>query len=162
MTRGAGLPAQECFVCRKHRGEIEPPGGALYEDELVYASHGVIEDGERTAYPGVLFVEPRRHVPGMAQLTAAEAERVGLLTSRLARALETSEGAERTYLSVLGHHVSHLHVWIVPRYAGTPEDRVGLAVLRWPGAPSADASQIEALCQRIRNALAREGRGDRK
>jgi hypothetical protein len=26
-------------VCRKHAGELPPPGGPLLEDELIYASH---------------------------------------------------------------------------------------------------------------------------
>jgi hypothetical protein len=28
--------SSDCFVCRKHRGEIGVPGGAIYEDALVY------------------------------------------------------------------------------------------------------------------------------
>ena len=30
-----------CFVCRKHRGEIDLPGGVLYEDDLVCATGSV-------------------------------------------------------------------------------------------------------------------------
>jgi len=146
-----------CFVCRKHRGELRMPGGNLYEDDLVCASHGELPDGKTHTYPGVLFVEPRRHVPGMAGLTRAEAERVGLVASRLARALETCAGAEHTYLAVLGHHVSHLHVWIVPRYPGTPPDVFGLDVLRWPDRPRADVTELEQLCGRLRQHLADEG-----
>src|SRR6266571_4995755 len=26
----------DCFICRKHRGEIVIPGGAIHEDELLY------------------------------------------------------------------------------------------------------------------------------
>lgn len=33
------LQTTECFVCQKHRGEIIIPGGAIYEDHLVYAGH---------------------------------------------------------------------------------------------------------------------------
>ena len=148
--------SDDCFVCRKHRGEIAIPGGTVYEDDLVYASHGKPADGATTQYPGLLFVEPRRHVPGMSGLTRAEAERVGWLVSRLSRALETSEKAERTYLAVLGHHVPHLHVWLVPRYPGTPDDVIGMGVLRWADAPKADASEIAALCGRVREHVARE------
>jgi diadenosine tetraphosphate (Ap4A) HIT family hydrolase len=148
--------SDDCFVCRKHRGEIAIPGGTVYEDDLVYASHGKPPDGATTQYPGLLFVEPRRHVPGMSGLTRAEAERVGWLVSRLSRALETSEKAERTYLAVLGHHVPHLHVWLVPRYPGTPSDVWGTAVLEWAGRPRASAAEVESLCQRIREQLEEE------
>ncbi len=146
----------DCFVCRKQRGEVEIPGGVIYRDDLVYCSHGALDDGATTGYPGILFVEPRRHVPGLADLTGPEAERVGLLTSRLSRALEAIDEVERTYVAVLGHHVAHLHVWILPRYAGTPENVYGMDVLRWADAPRASATGIAALCERVRERLARE------
>ena len=65
----------DCFVCRKHRGEIEMPGGVLFEDELVYVSHGAMQR-DQLAYPGVCFIEPKRHVATMADLTRVEAERI--------------------------------------------------------------------------------------
>jgi histidine triad (HIT) family protein len=104
---------ETCFVCRKHRGELQMPGGVVYQDDLVYVSHGTMKPDGLT-YPGIFFVEPRRHVPTMADLTRPESERVGWLASVVSRAL-AREGAERSYLEVLGHHVPHLHVWIVPR-----------------------------------------------
>lgn len=146
----------DCFVCQKHSGEFEIPGGALYEDELVYASHGRIAEDATEAVLGTLFIEPKRHVPGFADLTRAEAERIGLLTSRLAQALERGEGAERTYVFVFGHHVPHLHVWLVPRYPGTPEDLIGFRVQEWAQAPRGGESEIGALCDRIRAHLERE------
>ena len=117
------------FVCRKHRGEITMPGGAIFEDDLVYVSHGQMKP-DAFAYPGVLFIEPKRHVPSMADLVRAESERIGWLASVVSRAL-LNEGAERNYLDVFGHHVDHLHLWIVPRYPGTPSNLVGVAVMDW-------------------------------
>jgi histidine triad (HIT) family protein len=57
------------------------PGGPVAEDDLVLVSHIVTPDalgreGTR-AYLGHLFVEPRRHAPGLADLTNAEAQSVG-------------------------------------------------------------------------------------
>lgn len=144
-------PADACFVCSKQRGEVDVPGGVLYEDDLVYASHGVLDSHH--GYPGLLFVEPKRHAPGFPDLTTAEAERVGLLIHRLSRALEAVTDAERTYVAVLGHHVPHLHVWLVPRYPGTPAELWGTDVLRWDDAPVASYEEIAALCQRIRERL---------
>ena len=68
-------PRGSCFVCDKHRGEVDVPGGALYEDDLVYVSHGKLSEETGRGYPGVLFIEPKRHVDGLAELTDAEAER---------------------------------------------------------------------------------------
>ena len=145
--------ATDCFVCRKQRGEVDVPGGALYRDDLVYASHGALDPKRGTSYPGVLFVEPLRHVPGLADLSDAESQRVGLIASRLARALEQVAGAERVYLHALGHHVPHLHVWVVPRYPGTPDEVGPFELGRWPDAPRAKAPEIISLCDRLRSHL---------
>lgn len=139
-----------CFVCDKHLGQIDVPGGVVYEDDLVYASHGIIPANQSTTYLGTLFVEPKRHVPGIAELTDPEARQIGLLSSRLARALKHSERAEHVYVFVLGHHVDHLHVWLVPRYPGTPPEYWAMRLSDWPDAPKGDAVQIGALCGRIR------------
>ncbi len=144
-----------CFVCDKHAGRIEVPGGALYRDELLYASHGIIPEGRSRTYLGTLFVEPRRHLSGIAELDDREARELGLLTTRLARALKHSEGAEHVYVFVLGHHVDHLHVWLVPRYPGTPPEYLPFRLSEWPDAPKGDAAAIAALCERVRAQLDR-------
>ncbi|MFI5315432.1 MAG: HIT family protein [Myxococcota bacterium] len=140
----------DCFVCRKHRGEIDVPGGAICEDELVYSSHGIIGEDGRDAYLGTLFVEPRRCVSGFGDLTRPEAERVGFTASRLAAALRVTERAEHVHLFVLGAHVPHLHVWIVPRYPGTPREFWNSRLTAWPGAPRGGPTEIAALCERVR------------
>ncbi len=142
-----------CFVCEKHRGRIDVPGGCLFEDELVYSTHGIIQPGKTRDYLGTLFVEPKRHVPGIAELTDAEAERIGRLSSRLARALKQTGDVDHTYVHVWGHHVAHLHVWIVPRYRGTPAEFLPMQMAEWTGAPTGDAHEIADLCSRIRLCL---------
>ena len=154
---GPGSPNTDCFICRKHQGVVSVPGGPVYEDELVYAGHASIPAGQLTAYLGSLLVEPKRHVPGLADLSDAEAQRVGLLTTRLSRALMVSEGAEHIYAFVFGHHVPHLHVWVVPRHPGTPREYWGTRVDEWPAAPRGGAQEIAELCARIRAQLTRTG-----
>jgi histidine triad (HIT) family protein len=140
----------DCFICRKHRGEILIPGGAIYEDDLVYAGHDSIPESQSIAYLGSLLVEPKRHVPGLADLTDNEAQAIGLLVTRLSRALMARERAQHIYSFVLGHHVPHLHVWVIPRYPGTPREYWGTRVDEWPEAPKGGAQEIAALCERIR------------
>jgi histidine triad (HIT) family protein len=94
------MPAQAdpaCFVCRKHRerGSLLP-GGPVAEDELVVVSHlspYLPGRSVKPVYLGHLFVEPRRHAPGLADLTDAEAERVGWWCTRASRALREVAGA---------------------------------------------------------------------
>jgi diadenosine tetraphosphate (Ap4A) HIT family hydrolase len=147
----------DCFICRKHRGDLSLPGGAIYEDEWVYAGHAAIQSGQTAGYLGSLLVEPKRHVAGLAELTDQEAERIGWLVAQVSRALKMAEGAEHVYLFVLGHAVPHLHLWVVPRYPGTPREYWGMRVDEWPQAPRGGPEQIAALCGRIRAYLESKG-----
>ena len=143
-----------CFVCRKHRGEIIVPGGAIYEDALLYAVHiAGANDADQTAYVGWLIVEPKRHAPGLGDLTAEEAAALGVLVSRLARALCAVAGAEHVYSFVLGDHVPHLHVHLAPRYPGTPRAYWGTRVDEWPQAPRGGPAEMAAVCAQLRHAL---------
>ena len=61
------------------------------------------------------------------------------------------------YLFVLGAHVPHLHVWLAPRYEGTPREFWGMRLAEWPGAPKGGRAEIAALCERVRSHLRLEG-----
>jgi histidine triad (HIT) family protein len=145
--------SSDCFVCRKHRGEIGVPGGAIYEDALVYAGHVQIREEKAVAYLGHLMVEPKRHAPGLADLTDTEAQALGLLVAHLSRALKASAGAEHVYAFVLGDHVAHLHIHLIPRYPGAPREYWGVRVDEWPDAPRGGADEIAKLCIRLRTLL---------
>ena len=150
-------PKPTCFVCRKHRGEIAVPGGAIYEDDLLYVGHVQVRDDQATAYLGHLLVEPKRHASGLADLTDDEAAALGLLVARVSRALEERVGAEHVYGFVLGDAVPHLHVHVVPRYPGAPREFWGVRVDDWPEAPRGGPEAISALCADLRAALEVEG-----
>ncbi len=146
-------PPTDCFICRKHRGEVSIPGGPIYEDELVYAGHAQIREGQSTAYLGYLMVEPRRHAEGLPELTDAEAQALGLLVARLSRALKIGEQAEHVYAFVLGDLVKHVHAHVVPRYAGAPREYWGVRVDEWPDAPRGGPAEMAALCARLRGLM---------
>ena len=149
----SALTTPDCFICRKHRGEVSVPGGAIFEDDLIYVGHAQIREGQTTCYLGYLMVEPKRHVPGLANLTDIEAQMLGLMVARLSRALKASERAEHIYAFVLGDLVPHLHVHVVPRYPGAPREYWGIRVDEWPEAPRGGAEEITALCARLRETL---------
>lgn len=144
---------EDCFVCRKHRGEIEIPGGVIYEDDLLNVSHAQIRDGESKAFIGTLFIEPKRHADGIEDLTEEEAAAVGRLARRLSRALKTVTEADGIYLFRFGHHVHHFHLLLVPRYPGTPKEYWGTKVDEWPEAPFGDAQEIGKFCDQVRMEL---------
>jgi histidine triad (HIT) family protein len=143
---------EDCFICKKHRGEIYIPGGAIYEDALVYAGHvRLSEQGD--AYLGYLMAEPKRHAAGLADLTEEEAQALGWLITRLSKALKDCMASEHVYAFVLGDGAAHLHVHLVPRYPGAPRHYWGFHVDEWPDAPRGGTEKVEALCQRVREYL---------
>jgi hypothetical protein len=40
----------DCFVCRKHRGQLSVPGGAIFGDEVLYVGHVQLPEGAGSAY----------------------------------------------------------------------------------------------------------------
>jgi histidine triad (HIT) family protein len=149
-----GARQTDCFICRKHRGDELVPGGAILDEEVVFASHGYHPELNADAYLGHVVVEPKRHAPGVDDLTDAEAAAVGIAVARLARAIKASEGAEHIYVAVIGHHMPHVHVHLIPRYPGTPREfwdpfRVDDAPSARHGGPDA----IAPVAERVRAAL---------
>ena len=49
--------AEECIVCRKHRGQVAVAGGPIYEDNLIFVSHAQLWGDEEEHYLGHLFIE---------------------------------------------------------------------------------------------------------
>ena len=149
--------AAECFVCRKHR-EQGPllPGGPVGEDELVIVSHLTPAAPGRPGGPvylGHLLVEPRRHAPGLADLTDAEARAVGWWCTQASRALRGAAGAEHVYAAVIGDNAAHLHVHLLPRYPGTPREYWWDRVDEWPDARRGTEPDIIELVARMRDYL---------
>lgn len=151
------MPDQECFICRKHQDTTSIPGGAIYEDDLLYAGHIQIQPDAESAYLGYLMLETKRHAPSLADLDVNEAATVGVLAARLAQALKATEGADHVYAFVLGDGVDHFHMHLVPRYPGTPRDYYGPRIDEWPEAPRGGPAEIAALCERLRNWFERQG-----
>src|SRR5436190_1593310 len=122
------MPERECLVCAELGGEIELPGGPVYEDRLVVAFHVPPLEGAPRPYLGHMQVVTRRHAPHLEDLTDAEAAAIGVAVARVSRALRHRTGVERVYSAVIGHGADHLHVHVFPRYEGTPREVVWVAV----------------------------------
>ena len=144
------MQGPDCIVCRKHLG-IEPiPGGAIYEDDVIFSSHSPLIAGESSHYLGHLFVEPKRHIPGLADLTDEEAQAIAVHSTRLARALLETVGVVHVYSFIIGDGVPHLHVHLIGRYPGAPRQYWGPKVDEWPDAPRGGEDEIAELNLRLR------------
>jgi histidine triad (HIT) family protein len=101
----------DCLFCKIIRGEI--PAKKIYEDENTFA----FEDIKPQAPTHVLVI-PKKHIVGLKEATAEEAEIVGrchLAAAEIAR----QRGIENGYRTVLnvgpgaGQSVFHLHVHLL-------------------------------------------------
>jgi diadenosine tetraphosphate (Ap4A) HIT family hydrolase len=148
--------SQDCLVCREHRMEVPPPGGHLVATDEVVAFHlPPWPPPAETVYLGYLMVTPRRHVADFAGLTHQESAAVGQWIARLSRALK-AVGAERVYLAAVGHQVPHLHVHLIPRWPGTPDEVSWLRVDQWDGARRGSFAEATRFAAELGRALARQ------
>jgi diadenosine tetraphosphate (Ap4A) HIT family hydrolase len=147
--------SESCFICSKHKGTIETSGVMIYEDEYVYVGH--IDKGGKPAYLGHIMIDLKRHAPSLGDMTVEEAQAFGVIMARVSKALKETENAEHIYAVVSGNSVPHLHMHLIPRYPNTPEEHWGpFEVYDWKEAPLGSASEVTALCNRVKNHLASE------
>lgn len=144
-------PPDDCLVCRKHRGEIDVPGGPVFEDDLIYIAHALLFGEEVEHYLGHVFIETKRHVAGLADLTGTEAGALGLYTSRVACALMATLGMVHVYSFVIGDGVPHVHVHVIGRYPGAPKPYWGPRVDEWPEAPRGASAEMAKVTARLRD-----------
>jgi len=101
----------DCIFCRIVKGEI--PSKKVYEDDQTYA----FEDLDPQAPTHVLIV-PKKHIRGLKEAEAADAEVVGqchLAAAKIARQRGIEDGY-RTVLNVgpgSGQSVFHMHVHLL-------------------------------------------------
>jgi len=101
----------DCLFCRIVRGEI--PAKKVYEDDHTFAFEDINPQG-----PTHVLVIPKKHVRGLKEATAEEAELVGrchLTAAKIARERGIEDGY-RTVLNVgpnSGQSVFHLHVHLI-------------------------------------------------
>lgn len=101
----------DCLFCRIIRGEV--PSRKVYEDEYTYAFEDIHPQG-----PTHVLVVPKKHVRGLKEAAAEDAEDIGrchLVAADLARKRKIENGY-RTVLNVgprAGQSVFHLHVHLI-------------------------------------------------
>lgn len=142
---------EQCLFCDTYQGRVPIVGGLIYEDELVYAYH--LFSGENVQYLGHLLLATKRHIPGFADLTEPEAQRVGLLIARLSQVLKICTSAEKVYVTSYSEVTPHLHIHLTARYPGTPAEYLRWKIEDWPAAPQGNKEEIAALSQQSRSAL---------
>jgi diadenosine tetraphosphate (Ap4A) HIT family hydrolase len=128
------MDPSECPICLKHRGVGNLVGPVIYDDDLVSASHRPVGPA------GYVFIETRRHVAYVDELTDDEAAAIGRVRSRLARGLRAELDVEFVHAQVSGRGVPHFHEHVFVRHTGTPSDYEWWR--QWPDAPPGDLDDL--------------------
>ncbi len=138
-----------CPICVKHQGEGPLVGPQVWEDEYSFISHRPVgEDG--TTVLGYLYVETRRHVPYLADLSDGEAQGIGRTVRRAALGLRSELGADFVFSAIVGMGIAHFHQHLFVRHPGTPAEYDWMAGDQWPNAPRATTPAVVELCSRLR------------
>lgn len=143
------MTEKDCFICQKHKEEIQTVGVKVFEDNYLYVGH--IDKAKEVNYLGHIMIDLKRHVATLSEMNPAEAKAFGVMMVRISKALMESEKAEHVYALVSGNSVPHLHMHLVARYPNTPEEFWGpLDVYDSPNARMGDSGEVIKLCNRIK------------
>jgi diadenosine tetraphosphate (Ap4A) HIT family hydrolase len=104
---------QRCLACATIAGEVRPPGGVIYEDSQWVVDHAL----SPVLLVGWLILKTKRHVEHLADLTPDEASGMGPLITKISEVMQTALGAERVYVCSFGEMITHVHLYLLPRYA---------------------------------------------
>ena len=137
---------ENCLFCRIVSGEV--PAVVVYEDEnsLAFLDH-------RPLFHGHMLLVPRRHVETLGDLPASLVAPFFKAAQLLARAVETSLGAEGTFVAMnnrVSQSVPHLHVHVVPR-----RKKDGLKGFFWPRTKYKNEEEMLEVKKLIANEVAK-------
>jgi histidine triad (HIT) family protein len=155
----AAPPVAGCVFCDRMIDPTELEARRVYEDETFHVAHSLNDDGP-TSYLGTLLVQTKRHVRNLGELSRDESLRLGLVLSRVSRALIRATGAEWTYCFSFTEGYRHVHFIVAARYPGLPREYVRLSFAEWPDAPRGPLSEVEGLCRRLRAEIGNERSSD--
>jgi diadenosine tetraphosphate (Ap4A) HIT family hydrolase len=143
----------DCYTCsREQRFDRLPVRERIAHDRHWRLAHAI-----HSALPGWLVLLPRRHVITIADLTDAEAARLGTWQVAASRALHAVTGATKTYVAQFAEAegFSHVHFHLVPRLPDQPADRRGPAVFGYlsPDGDHVSDDAMDALSTALHQAL---------
>jgi len=150
------MTTSDCYSCTQDAlFDQLPPRERIAADEHWRVAHAI-----GSSLEGWLVLLPRRHVTTVAELTDAEADRLGTWQVRLSRALHLVTGCVKTYVVQFAEAegFAHVHFHVVPRLATHPDDRRGPAVFSYLSRPAGEqvtAERMDALSTALTAALTR-------
>jgi histidine triad (HIT) family protein len=139
----AAMTEPDCVLCKILAGEI--PGTVVAEEKLAVAIMDI-----NPAARGHMLVFPRTHTPDLFGVASDDLAAVALLAQQMAQRARSRLAADGVNLMqssgpAAWQTVFHLHVHVIPRYAGDP------LVLPWTPTPG-NMTEIAATAAALRDA----------
>jgi diadenosine tetraphosphate (Ap4A) HIT family hydrolase len=99
--------AADCALCQGTERDDELDRAQVWEDRLWRLTMS-----RRSPTRGFGYLEPKRHIPHLADLHGEEALSFGPVLARTCAAIRAASGASLVYIYVFGGGIPHLHVHI--------------------------------------------------
>jgi diadenosine tetraphosphate (Ap4A) HIT family hydrolase len=140
------------LVARRDAGDAPP------WDCIVRTDAWDIVHAYGTAIEGWVVLATRRHLTALADLDDTEVAELGPLVRGVSIALRDELGCVKTYVAQFAEAADHphVHVHVVPRFAGQPPERRGPAVFSALGVDAADCvpeARMNAIAHALRARL---------
>ena len=109
-------PSPECPICRIHADAEATSACEIARSELWLLRH----HPNPAPLTGWLLLDARRHLGGPLNFTDQEAAGWGLAVRNGSRLVQQLTGCDRVYAIAFGEGAPHLHLHLIPRFAGDP------------------------------------------
>lgn len=136
-----------CLLCRPEAADRELGRIEVWQDRLWRVTVSLV-----APVLGFGYLEPKRHIPYITDLSGEEAETLGATLARVTSTLRLATDADLVYVNVFGERHAHLHFNLAPH-------RPGDGLTGGPGvihlnAPPIPRATLGAMAKRIRRELA--------
>lgn len=111
----------DCLPCNL---EMADKDSVVYRDDTWACE---VVDGYEV--PGWYFLRLRRHSEGWGGLTPDETASFGVVSQRVAQAIQKTTGAPTVYFMSFGENYPHFHFLVIARPEGLPPEFRGAAIL---------------------------------
>ena len=98
----------ECVGCAIVNGEIQPPGGIIYDGKSI-----ILAADPEIPIPGFLIITSKRHIRSFSELSIEERTEIGNAIVSAERAIKDLNIADTVTL-VQEERSKHFHIWIFP------------------------------------------------
>ncbi len=144
------MSALQCSICEKHKTLSQEAGFVIFEDHDLLVSHMPALDSQSSVYAGYCFIEPKKHVTELHQLSEELASLIGVCLHKLSAGHKELLDVERTYFFKFADLTPHYHVHVYPRHLETPANLIGEAVRHWQGGPRFTRDEAIRFVEKMR------------